>query len=295
MEDQPYYSRRLATEELDVWIRLRQTDIPEDDYDAAQTYIHLDGSMFFISYLGDEEAGASTIFRDTARMGLLLSSIRIPEKSRLRLTKHIVKTSLPFFKSVAIREVDAFVNPAYDMKSIPFPFCTDLGAWTEEALIENGFKEIALFQRATYAIPDKIEIPSTLKWDSPSAETETLKQLFWKVSPNERPDHGCFWLSVILAQKASSHYSVSVDNEPQLSIGTQTWNNTFLITSLLSDPSEVSSQDVALRIISLAKQRGLSSVTLNMMPSDSQVLNAMSSLCGDAIDVSELKLYRKAL
>lgn len=295
MEDLPYYSRRLTSNELSLWMNLHQDDMPIDDPVSAQSYMDLEETMFFIAYLGDDVAGASTIFRDTARMSILLSAVRIPERNRSRLTKHIIKTSLPFFKSVSIREADALVNPSLNKDSIPFALYADLGSWTEEALVENGFGLVGTFIRANYSISESDKFMTSTEWDTVPASIDSVKGLFWKLSPEEKPDHAQFWLGLHQARDSGTYYSLSGNSNLMISLGAQSWKETLLITSLMYDTSTVAHKRVAEELVSLLKKKGLSSVSINMLPEHSELMDSMCDFIGEPTSTISLKLYRKSL
>ncbi len=294
MDERSYYSRRLSADELSVWVGLQVPDIPAVDRTVTQKCIEMEESMFFVSHLGDEMVGTSSIFRDKTRMCLLLSGLRITSALRGQLTKHVIRNSLPFFKSVAIREADAVVNRNLTEEDIPFPLVPDVGGWAEDGLIENGFKEKGTFYRVVYSVPDSA--PETIHtWDEIPASFESLKSFYWKIPLEERPDHGSLWHGIILAGANNTLHTASDKSDPYLAMGAFHWKTSLVVAAAMFDPSVVSAQDVAAMICHIAHQSGLSSIVLDMMPSDSSIVNAMEQICGVSKWKTELLLYRKRL
>ena len=62
MSEAPFYSRRLSSKELDLWIQLGKEEglkssYDSDDEETARAFLNLENSMFFISYLGEDSIG----------------------------------------------------------------------------------------------------------------------------------------------------------------------------------------------------------------------------------------------
>ncbi len=293
MEEQPYYSRRLTKKELHLWTGLHQPDEPSDDKQLLQKYMNFEDTMFFVSFLGDSPAGASSIFRDRTRMSMLLSSVRIPGENRKRLSRHIIKTSLPFFKSVALREADAVVNISGHQGVLPFPLAHELSSWAEDSLIENDFKEIETFYRLQYSIPINLSI-SPLQWDDQPTKLDEIKQLFWNVQVEERPDHAPFWLSIALAEATGTLQSMSSIAGPYNIVGWNSLGKVMVVSAILFDISKISHKQVTESIIHLA-QKGHDSIILDMISEKSKLLEIFNKTCGEPTNRWALKLYRKRL
>ncbi|MHA1907999.1 MAG: hypothetical protein ACW98Y_11935, partial [Candidatus Thorarchaeota archaeon] len=217
MSDAPFYSRRLTGKELDVWIDLGKQEsvkssLDADDFERAQAFLNLDDSMFFISYLGDDIIGGSSIYKDTARNAMALLAVRIQTDHRERVGTHIVKSSLPFFRTVAIREVDAILSDGDQESYIPFPLQTELPSWTLNALEENGFTRAGTLHNLTFEIPEK-KVVSDVVWDTPPATFESIRQLFWAIDEDSRPDFSHLFLGIHLSRKTDSLFTLSNDKE----------------------------------------------------------------------------------
>ncbi|MHA2362151.1 MAG: hypothetical protein ACXAB6_09535, partial [Candidatus Thorarchaeota archaeon] len=124
MGDQTFFSRRLSAQEADIWMdlggALTPTEFPQkDNREYFDAFTGLSESMLFASFVGDLPIGVTAIYRDRNRMGMGLVGARILPDYREKATTHIIKSSLPFFRSAAIHSVDVLVNASDTGNAIP--------------------------------------------------------------------------------------------------------------------------------------------------------------------------------
>ncbi len=293
MSNEPYFSRRLLPDETTVWTGLLQPDEPPDDAQLTQSYMRLEDSMFFVSFLGDETVEISTIYRDRVRMSLLLSSVRILNEYRERITRHIINTSLPFFKTVAIRQAEAIVSLRTSADKIPFPLVTEIGSWALEALTENGFNKAGDYVRMRFRVP-KAESGQSYTWDRQESKTEELRKLFWSIDEKERPDYASLWLGFALGRDKGIH-TLSINNDTKFAISFQPLNQAIIINSMLYDLKSVSHHNAVARVIALARMQRYEDIVFPLLSRSNPVIDEISNTCGNPISEIPLELWRKPL
>jgi hypothetical protein len=293
LSDAFYFSRRLLPDETAIWTGLLPPDEPPDDPHLTQSYMNLDDSMFFASFLGDETVGISTIYRDRVRMSILLSSLRVLEEYRERITKHIIKTSLPFFKTAAIREAEAVVNLTSSAEGIPFPLVTEIGPWALGALTENGFRKAGDYVRTRFRVP-KPKLDYNDSWDKQESTSENLRELFWNTDEKERPDHARLWLGFALGGERGI-YTSSIDNNTSFAMSFQPAHQILVVTSLLYDSKSVSHEGAAARVIDLARMKRYDQVVFPLLSNTSPVIDELRNMCGSPVSEIPLELLRKPL
>ncbi len=255
--------------------------------------MNLDDSMFFVSFLGDETVGISTIYRDRVRMSLLLSSVRILDEYRERITRHIIKTSLPFFKTAAIRQAEAIVNLGTSADRIPFPLVTEIDSLALDALTENGFNKTDDYVRMRFKIP-KTESSQSYTWDKQGSKTEELRRLFWSIDEKERPDHAPLWLGFALGREKGI-YTSSINNSTKFAMSFQPLDQTIIVNSMLYDSKSVSHQNAVARTIALARMQRYEDMVFPLLLTSNPLIDEISNICGNPISEIPLELWRKPL
>ncbi|MCK5240461.1 MAG: hypothetical protein KAR33_12970 [Candidatus Thorarchaeota archaeon] len=299
MSEAPFYSRRLTSKELDLWIQLGKEDgfkssYDSDDKETARAFLNLENSMFFISYLGDDAIGGSSIFKDSTRNAMALLSIRIHSDYREQVTSHIVKSSLPFFRTVAIREVDAILSEKGDESHLPFPLQNELPFWTSKALDENGFTKSAEISQITFNVPES-KMKHDIMWDNSPAPYENVRKLFWSIDEDSRPDYSHLWLEMNLGRATNNLFTSSKNDECEVSFALQTFQDRALMQSLLYQQN-TNISDISRAVIESCQKKKLDSLTLNAIADKySGMVDEFVSLCGEPVQRRKLALMRKFL
>lgn len=276
-----------------MWTGLLEPDEPRDNPQLTQSYMNLEDSMFFVSFLGDETVGISTIYRDRVRMSLLLSSVRILNEYRERITRHIIKTSLPFFKTAAIRQAEAIVNLGTSADKIPFPLVTEIGSWALDALTENGFNKTSDYVRMRFRVP-KAESGKSYTWDRQESQTEDLRKLFWSIDDKERPDYAPLWLGFALG-RGKGIYTLTINDDTRFALSFQPLDQTFIVNSMLYDSKSVSHQNAVARVIALARIQNYEDIVFPLLSKSNPVIDEISNVCGNSISEIPLEMWRKPL
>ncbi len=299
MSDAPFYSRRLTNKELDAWIKLGEQEsiassFDADDRERSQAFLDLEDSMFFVSYLGDDVIGGSSIYKDTTRNAMALLAVRIQSEHRDRVGSHIVKSSLPFFRTVAIREVDAMLSNENDEGKIPFPLQTEMPSWASKALEENGFIKESDIQNLTFAISES-KPKNGITWDSSVASHESIRKLFWSIYEDDRPDYSHLFLGINLSRRTKSLYSSSKNERCEIVLATQAYRQQLLIPTLLYQNASVVSE-IPAAIAELCSKQNLSSMSIYVIEEkNQQLIEELVKYFGEPIKRRSLSLMRKKL
>ncbi|MDF1539202.1 MAG: hypothetical protein P1Q69_09910 [Candidatus Thorarchaeota archaeon] len=284
--------------EVNLWLNLGRDSISSyeasDDVENVQLLMNLEDSMFFVSLLADDAIGASAIYKDTARNAMALLSVRVVPEYRNRVTSHIIKSSLPFFRTVAIREVDCLVSSAKE-DSLPFPIQNTLYSWSEQFLSEHGFSETGFVKIQTFKIsksfPEQIS-----QWDQTPMSKEAQKGLFWKIDVKERQDYSHFWMGIDLCGAAGRLYTISKDEHCVAVVGAILYQDQLIIMAMMHDVSEIDDSSFASNLFALAQESGAHSISiLNLENTRSSFFDHITSIYGEPVKVTTLKLMRKNL
>ena len=288
MTDESFFSRRLTSSELELWLELGKISKAKDHSNFAKMYMNSDSSMFFVSYVGEDLVGGTAIFKDQVRLGMALVSTRIVPSWRERTSPQIVKSSLPFFRSASIRDVDAvvFLDETQSTHSFPFNFALD--HWTKTALERNGFEEESHFFHVTGGISVSVE-GGNVEWDK-IMNLDGLKKLFWK------SDLKCslFWYLMDIHKVAGIVLTSSINDDVRFSLGISKVDNSTIMVTLLVNESLVDLDTVAKSILYEARKVDAERIVFPLL-SEHQLglIDTLETLTANVYDKRELKLLRR--
>ena len=290
MTDESFFSRRLTSSELDIWLELGKISEAKDQSKFAQTFMNFDSSMFFVSYVGDDLVGGTAIYRDQIRLGMAIVNARIVPSWRERTSTQIVKSSLPFFRSASIRDVDAIINLGEKESEHPFPFNFVLDHWTQTALEKNGFEEESLLFNVTGDNPASSEVESS-DWDT-TMNLEGLKKLFWK------SDLKCslFWYLMDIHKEEGIIQTASDNEDVRFGLGISKVSNSTIMVTLLMNESLIDYDAVAKSILYESRKLSAERIVFPLLSGRQLgLIDTLETMTGSEYDKKELKLLRKNL
>lgn len=290
MTDESFFSRRLTSSELDIWLELGKISGATDQRNFAQTFMNFDSSMFFVSYVGDDLVGGTAIYRDQIRLGMAIVNARIVPSWRERTSTQIVKSSLPFFRSASIRDVDAVINLEEKESKHPFPFNFVLDHWTQTALEKNGFEEESLLFNVTGDNPASSEVESS-DWDT-TMNLEGLKKLFWK------SDLKCslFWYLMDIHKEEGIIQTASDNEDVRFGLGISKVSNSTIMVTLLMNESLIDYDAVAKSILYESRKLSAERIVFPLLSGRQLgLIDTLETMTGSEYDKKELKLLRKNL
>lgn len=245
------FNRRLRKNEISDWLNLIEqfTESGCADRNLAHSYLQLPEAIAFVSSINEEIIGGTAIYRDKTRLGMVLSSAAINRKYRETSAYHIIKTSLPFMKTVAIRDVDAIVAKAPLRKGMGFPASFGLDSWLEKILEKIGFVPVGKISSYTLERDSNtIRISDETKWDT-QPNVQGARQLIWSMCKTEGLATSAIWNALDFAISRGVLKTYSVGGSTRVVASIDHINQASLLGLLMVD-SEYSMNDAALQIAS---------------------------------------------
>ncbi len=118
------YNSRLFPREFSKWFEMCSRaglDTSDEIRECVESFGELADAMLYLITLDGEAVGGTAVYRDRRRLGLALVSAVMGEEHRERLLRSMIKSSLPFFRTSSIRNVDALVATD-NQERLPFPY-----------------------------------------------------------------------------------------------------------------------------------------------------------------------------
>ncbi|MCF2137021.1 MAG: hypothetical protein K9W43_07210 [Candidatus Thorarchaeota archaeon] len=289
------YNSRLMPPELDKWFEMCATagvEVSQALRKDIEAFALLDDVLFYVTTIEDAPVGGVALFRDRKRLGMMIASVTLSPDFRDRLIRSLIKSSLPFFRTAAIRDIDALVIPegvSLPGPVPPFPYSFLLPAWVRPTLEELDFSSV---EKIVYGI---IQSPlathdKSIEWDN-SIDPEVIRDFVWEQRHLTGLDSSCVWLSLAVGLRKGSVRSITIDDELCLVIGYSIWEKTLLIGPLVWDSDRVEDTFVAAAVIELAQELGISEIHLTLRERKRTLLDLLTTKPLS----QEISLYRKLL
>lgn len=285
------YTRRLMRKELDIWLHLGQRPTEKEAH-YAKEFLNLPDSMFFLATIDDEPIGGTAIYRDRTRLAMALVATRIEKEFRENTPFQLFKASLPFFKTLAIRDVDALVGESQDRDAVPFPLSCKLQNWAKPALEKMGFEEVARAAEADLHGGQDIKIQTSARLDD-QPDFGRARELLW----NQRNEIGLScsqqWLAFDLASARGTLKTFTYHNEICMALGIERLGHWNVITFFVPNPEVLSPLMTAELILHhFAEER----ITFSLVgEKQSEIVETASSLNNSILSMNQLILLRKLL
>ena len=212
------FNRRLSKSELDTWIHLveSQTDIGCLNREMASNFLKLQETLSFVSSVDNEVIGGTAIYRDRTRLAMILASVAVKKEFRETAAYNIIKSSLPFFRTVAIRDIEALIPDDSSEERLAFPGSLELDQWTKSVLERIGFEEQdKLF---SYSLTIEKENPQKNEknmWDS-HTDITNAKKLIWDSSKTAGMTNSHIWTAFDFAVNQDTLRTVSLEDSMKL-------------------------------------------------------------------------------
>jgi hypothetical protein len=232
------FNRRLREQEIELWLKLvrNSTDTGYIEQNLAYSFLQLPETIAYISSINDEIIGGTSIYRDRIRLGMVLCSVAIQEKYREISTYQMIKTSLPFMRTVAIRDVDAVIRRPADEKGIGFPASFELDAWMSNVLKKIGFVSVGNIWSYTLESIDVLNLKSDgIHWDI-EPDLEGTKQLIWEQSKTAGIDTSLIWTALDFAVNRGTLRTFSVNGSTRIAVSIDKLSNIMIGGFLVIDP-----------------------------------------------------------
>ncbi len=292
------FNRRLSKNEINTWIHLveNQTDIGCLNREMASNFLKLQETLSFVSSVDDEVIGGTAIYRDRTRLAMILASVAVKKEFRETAAYNIIKSSLPFFRTVAIRDIEALIPDDSSEERLAFPGSLELDQWTRSSLERIGFEENSkLF---SYSITIKGENPQKQvkkMWDS-QTDTKIAKKLIWDSSKTTGLTNSHIWTAFDFAINQDTLRTVSLKDSMKLVTSIYYSGKTAIIGLIISD-DDFYEEGLASRFIAnMVRESDVESVILPLTGNgQGRLIAAVADELGGSLKRRSMTLMRKRL
>ncbi len=292
------FNRRLSKSELNTWIHLveSQTDIGCLSREMASNFLNLQETLSFVSSMDDEIIGGTAIYRDRTRLGMILASVAVKKQFREISAYNIIKSSLPFFRTVAIRDIEALIPDDSSVDRLAFPGSLELDQWTKSVLERIGFEDTSkLF---SYSIKIQGENPQRqLKnmWDSHS-DVKKAKKLIWDSSKATGLTNSHLWTVFDFAVNQGTLRTVTIEDSMKLVTSIYYSGKVAIIGLIISDDDFTDDGRTPRMIAEMVRNSDAETLILPLIgDGQNNLIEAVADELGGFLKKRSMTLMRKRL
>ncbi|MBY8998937.1 MAG: hypothetical protein KGD60_14515 [Candidatus Thorarchaeota archaeon] len=289
------FNGRLNKDEVDTWLNLLN-DTSESSYkdrNLAKAFLMLQESLTFVSSLENKTIGGTSIFKDKTRLAMVLTSVVVDKEFRESAAYQIIKSSLPFFKTVAIRDVDALVSLDGSMNPLGFPLSLELDPWVLKIIKRIGFEEVGILEHCSFEMDEEIR-ENPINWNK-EVNVEEIRELIWDQSEPMGLTNSLVWLARDFAISSNCLATATVGGKTAAVAGFWRLADSFCISPLVTDPVKLGWDLVAESLIAEAVQRDVKRIDLPVIGQGQQdLIRALENRCS-RFSCRKLSLLRKPL
>jgi hypothetical protein len=295
MSSSNLYTRRMSRTELDTWLELTG-DVSPLDNEFAERFSNLEGSMFFLSSMEDEIVGGTAIFRDRTRLAVALVAVNhksiLKESAQLQL----LKSSLPFFRSVTIHHVDAIIDISEKKPDLPFPAGFALKKRMQPMLESLGFTlEERIFRYDIEVNRYQSKESGMVTWKKTNNH-EAVRELFWRQNKTSGVDSSLVILGWEMASARDLLYTLEDEKGITAAVGLDIINDTALLWPIIADFRLIDINTLAQAILERILRTEALKITFPILGAGQRELaGELSDLCNGNASASETLLLRKQL
>ncbi len=292
------FNRRLSKNEINTWIHLveNQTDIGCLNREMASNFLKLQETLSFVSSVDDEVIGGTAIYRDRTRLAMILASVAVKKEFRETAAYNIIKSSLPFFRTVAIRDIEALIPDNSSEERLAFPGSLELDPWTMSVLERIGFEENSkLF---SYSITIKGENPQKQvkkMWDS-QTDTKIAKKLIWDSSKTTGLTNSHIWTAFDFAVNQGTLRTVTIEDSMKLVTSIYYSGKVAIIGLIISDDGFTDDGRTPRMIAEMVRNSDAETLILPLIgDGQNNLIAAVSDELGGSLKRRSMTLMRKRL
>ena len=288
------FNGRLNKNESEIWLDLLQEtgEFKLRDHSLGMKFLQLPESISFVSSVDKKIIGGTTIYRDRTRLSMVLVSVAVKEAFREPATYQIIKASLPFFKTVAIRDVDVLVSKDGSPDPLGFPLSLEVESWTHDVIERAGFAEVAKIGQYSFNIKQGNYSP--LKWDS-KPQKEMAKELIWDQSKPLGLTTSLVWVARDFAAAYGKLVTFTFNDSVAVVAGLWSTGDSLVVTPIVSDPEKLDWSKVAEAIVAECTNLGKKTIQLPIVGNGQVGLIEELEKRSNASSSRELSLMRKPL
>ncbi len=295
MDKPMMFNGRLSKDKVDTWLDFLN-EVSESgsiNQPLAKAFLQLPESITFVSSIEDHIVGGTSIYRDRTRLSMVLTSVGVIEKFRESATYQIIKSSLPFFKTVAIRDVDALIPLEAKKNSLAFPLSLELDSWVKPDIKRLGFSQEGVLDYYSLEINDGRERKS-LRWTK-GYNLNLVKELIWEQSKPMGLTNSLVW--VLRDFAASRKCLMAALQEGKIGAVAGFWKlpDAVCVSPILINPNLISWELVAESLVSEAQINDLKFIELPLIgDGQGELISQLENKC-NITSHRRLSLFRKPL
>jgi len=293
-------NRRLRSTEAAYWLALPsgRAEPMEANLEkrSFEDFLQLEDSLAYIASVDDKALGGTALHRDHKRLAIGLVSLRSYEQVPSPITRHLVKSSLPFFRSASIREVDAIVGTPESSSFLPFPLGFELPPWSREILGELGFQEKAhLYACKIEGVQHESRSRNAEVWDK-EASIGGAREVIWQTRKASGLSTAQSDLAIAMAQKMGTLRTVTKEEETEAFLAIAAWGHLAKVDIFDTRDSSVFEKYLRAAILSEANALGADSVLMPLVGSGQKhLVESLAEVSDGELSVRELTLLRRNL
>jgi hypothetical protein len=289
------FNGRLNKDEVDTWLDLldETSELGFKDRELAKAFLMLQESITFVSSLESRIIGGTSIYKDRTRLAMVLASVAVNMEFRESATYQIIKSSMPFFKTVAIRDVDALVSNDGNKNTLGFPLSLELDSWLSDIIKRIGFSEVGTLYHYTLTIESEMK-ERTINWTN-GINSEEVRELIWDQSKPMGLTNSLVWLARDFALNRNCLAAASVNGQIAAIAGFWNFDNALCVSPLVSDPEKLSWDLLVESLIAEALETGVKQIELPLIgEGQKHLIEALEQMC-NVSSCRKLSLLRKPL
>ncbi|MHA1925246.1 MAG: hypothetical protein ACW974_04980 [Candidatus Thorarchaeota archaeon] len=289
------YTRRMSRAELDIWLEL-SGNVSPPDRELAERFTQLEDSMFFLSSIGDEIVGGTAIFRDKTRLAVALIAAHHRSDLNEATQLQLLKSSLPFFRSVTIHHVDAAVSTSGAEVELPFPAGFVLNKRFKPMLQSLGFAEEESI--VSYFIDisgNQTKEARILEWKS-TDDHESVRDLFWRQNKTTGIDSSFVTLGWQMASAKNLLETLKDDKGITAAVGVDVIGDVAMIWPVIADFRLLDVDKLAQAICGRVQETRATTIAMPILGTGQKELaGIIADLCNGKPSAAEALLLRKQL
>ncbi len=234
----------MGSNEIDTWLGLLKAGPNKmADKGLVDSFANLENSIFYLASLDESPIGGTALYLDKYRLGMALVNVVIDPQYIDETAYAVIKSSLPYFRSVAIRDIDALVGVGEALAEIPFPLSLEVMPWTSETLTKMGFKRVASIHHIRVG---EVNHKRESKGDADyTADLEGLKKLYWEIYKEEGLNCSQFWCAFDISASRGRMVTANSNNQVVMGFGVDTVGTHTIISPILTKRDLVTPEMVA--------------------------------------------------
>ncbi|MFX1473782.1 MAG: hypothetical protein ACFFBM_14835 [Promethearchaeota archaeon] len=295
MSSRNLYTRRMSRRELGIWLELIG-DVSPLDNEMAKRFSNLEDSMFFLSSIEEEIVGGTAIFRDRTRLALALVAANYKATLKKPAQLQLLKSSLPFFRSVTIHHVDAIVDKSEQKPKLPFPAAFALEKRLQPMLESLGFGlEERIFRYDIEVSGSQSKESSRITWKTTN-DHEAVRDLFWRQNRTSGVDSSLVTLGWQMASAKGLLQTLEDDTGITAAVGLDITNDITLVWPIIADFRLIDIDTLAHAIHERVLQTEAHKIAVPILGTgQKELMGRIADLFNGKVSASELLLLRRQL